>query len=156
MHARANLGFSLMELMIVVIIISILAAVAYPSYRMQVMQSRRAEAQAALMAITQYFEREYSEDGAYSDLDDWESVCAGADGDPKPAYCTYYDIEIIEGSLDADSYLLKAAPKGPQAEDGTLYIDQAERRFWDENNNNEDSDVGTEEMDAGENDWRRG
>ena len=149
MHARANLGFSLMELMIVVIIISILAAVAYPSYRMQVMQSRRAEAQAALMAITQYFEREYSEDGAYSDLDDWESVCAGADGDPKPTYCTYYDIEIVEGSLDADGYLLKATPKGPQAEDGALYIDQAERRFWDENN---DLDVD----DAGENDWRRG
>ena len=148
MHRRANRGFTLIELMITVVIISIIAAIAYPSYRMQVMQSRRAEAQAALMSIAQYFERQYSEDGSYSNLA-WDPPCDGEDDDAIPAYCDHYDIEIVDGTLNADEYLLEAAPKDSQANDGALYIDQAQRRFWDENNDGDTEDTG-------ENDWRRG
>ena len=44
-------GFTLIEVMITVAIVAILAAVALPSYREHVRKSRRAEAQAYLMAV---------------------------------------------------------------------------------------------------------
>jgi len=48
--ARAR-GFTLIEVMITVAIVAILAGVALPSYREHVRKSRRAEAQAYLMAL---------------------------------------------------------------------------------------------------------
>ena len=48
--ARAR-GFTLIEVMITVAIVAILAGVALPSYREHVRKSRRAEAQAYLMAV---------------------------------------------------------------------------------------------------------
>ncbi|MEB4592384.1 type IV pilin protein [Candidatus Thiothrix sp. Deng01] len=57
-------GFTLIELMITVAIIGILSAIAYPNYTAYVQKSRRADAQVALMEITQrqesYFLRNYS------------------------------------------------------------------------------------------------
>ena len=44
-------GFTLVEVIITVAIVAILAAVALPSYREHVRKSRRAEAQAYLMAV---------------------------------------------------------------------------------------------------------
>ena len=48
--ARAR-GFSLIEVIVTVAIVAILAAVALPSYRDHMRKSRRAEAQAYLMAV---------------------------------------------------------------------------------------------------------
>ena len=48
--ARAR-GFTLVEVIITVAIVAILAAIALPSYREHVRKSRRAEAQAYLMAV---------------------------------------------------------------------------------------------------------
>ena len=44
-------GFTLIELMISVAVVAILAAIAFPTYREHVRKSRRAEAQAFLMAL---------------------------------------------------------------------------------------------------------
>ena len=59
-------GFTLIEVMIVVVIISILAAIAYPAYQSQLQQSRRIDAQTALLELAQYMERYYTTNGSYT------------------------------------------------------------------------------------------
>ena len=58
-------GFTLIEVMAVAVIVLILATLAYPSYQEAVRQSRRAEAQAALMQLMQQQERYYSQHNSY-------------------------------------------------------------------------------------------
>ena len=59
-------GFTLIELMIVVAIIAILASIAYPTYRQQVLEGRRSEGRAALLALAQAQERFFTLNGSYS------------------------------------------------------------------------------------------
>jgi len=50
-NAGSQLGFTLIELMVVVAIIAIIAAVAYPSYQRYVIKAKRAVAQNALLQV---------------------------------------------------------------------------------------------------------
>lgn len=50
---KAQLGFTLIELMIVVAIVGILSAVAYPSYTEYVRRGHRADARAGLLQAQQ-------------------------------------------------------------------------------------------------------
>ena len=61
-----ELGFTLIEVMIVVAIVAILGAVALPSYQQYVERSRRADAKAVLLEATQFMERVFTERGAYN------------------------------------------------------------------------------------------
>ena len=54
---KAQLGFTLIELMIVVAIVGILSAVAYPSYTEYVRRGHRADARAGLLQAQQWLER---------------------------------------------------------------------------------------------------
>ena len=63
--ARANMGFTLIELMIVVAVIGILSAIAFPSYNEYVAKSRRTEARTILLEASQWMERHYSENFRY-------------------------------------------------------------------------------------------
>ena len=56
-------GFTLIEAMIVVAILGIIAAFGYPSYRDQVIKSRRADGMAALLELADRMERHYSDEG---------------------------------------------------------------------------------------------
>lgn len=51
MKRNTERGMTLIELMIVVVIVGILAAFAYPSYQNSVRKSRRADGEAALLAV---------------------------------------------------------------------------------------------------------
>lgn len=68
-------GFTLTELMIVVVIVGILAAIAYPSYQNQVIRSRRADGQAALMSLAQAQERYMARCGEYATSIAGDSDC---------------------------------------------------------------------------------
>jgi len=63
--AKISRGFTLLELMIVVAIIGILAAIAFPSYQESIAKSKRAEAQAALLALAGAMERHMTENDSY-------------------------------------------------------------------------------------------
>ena len=64
-HPRQQMGFTLIELMIVVVIVGILASIAYPSYRESVAKGKRAQARAVLSQAQQWMERHYSENYRY-------------------------------------------------------------------------------------------
>jgi type IV pilus assembly protein PilE len=61
-------GFTLIELMIVVALIGIIVALGYPSYRDQVIKSRRAEGMGELLELADRLERHYSDTGTYDDV----------------------------------------------------------------------------------------
>jgi type IV pilus assembly protein PilE len=154
-------GFTLTQLLVTIAIVAILATIGYPSYRAQIEQTRRAEMQAELLSLAQFMERRHAENGCYNEGADCDCTTPGdaglpctldlpslfprgADNDPK-----YYRVELIDGSLGADTFEFVAIPINSQAGDGRLFIDQAQRRSWDENGDGDGDD-------AGEDDWNRG
>lgn len=114
-----NRGFSLIELMIVVAIVAILAAIAYPSYQEQIRKTRRGQAKADLMELTQGFEREFTASRDYTKFAWPFSVSprdAGAGGQ-------HYNLQVVAATAAA-TYNIEAVPTGAQASDrcGTLTI----------------------------------
>ncbi|WP_178114697.1 type IV pilin protein [Pseudomonas saliphila] len=65
---RKQVGFTLIEVMIVVVIIGILAAIAYPSYVNHVTRTYREAAKACMSEYAQFMERYYSTNLTY-DID---------------------------------------------------------------------------------------
>jgi type IV pilus assembly protein PilE len=64
---QQNMGFTLMELMIVVAIVGILSAFAYPRYIQYVDDANRNDAQAALISLAAHLERRFTENNSYCD-----------------------------------------------------------------------------------------
>ena len=62
-------GFTLIEAMIVVALIAFIAAIGYPSYRDQVIKSRRSDGMAALLELADRMERHYSDVSTYTKAD---------------------------------------------------------------------------------------
>lgn len=64
--ARAQQGFTLIELMVALAIVGILVGIAVPSYQDSVRKSRRAQAKADLAEIAQGMERYYTVNNTYA------------------------------------------------------------------------------------------
>ncbi len=109
-------GITLIELMIVVAIVAILASVAYPSYQEHVRKARRADAQSALLELSQFMERYYSTNGRYVDGSGNAPALPFTEA-PKDGTTKYYDLSFSAGPT-ATTYTLQAAPKGTMAGDG--------------------------------------
>lgn len=65
--APRQLGFSLIELMIVVAVIGLLSAIALPSYSQYIKRGKRAEARSEVLKAGGWLERYYTENNRYSD-----------------------------------------------------------------------------------------
>jgi type IV pilus assembly protein PilE len=65
MKPKKETGFTLIELMIAVAVVGILASIAYPSYIDHVRKSRRADAQGALMGLSNAMERFFTQNSTY-------------------------------------------------------------------------------------------
>lgn len=66
LHINKELGFSLIELMVVVVIIGILAGVAIPSFTAYVENGRRAEGKAFALDIASRQERHFTQHSQYA------------------------------------------------------------------------------------------
>lgn len=122
--ARNGAGFTLIELMIVVAITGILAAIAYPSYQEHIRKTRRADAQTALMELSQFMERHYTANGRYLNADATAPTLPFTEA-PKDGATKYYDVGFPAGTAPtANAYTLQAVPKGAMAGDvcGTLTL----------------------------------
>jgi type IV pilus assembly protein PilE len=117
-------GFNLVELMIVVAIVGIIAAFAYPSYLEQIRKTRRADCSGALVSLGNAMERHYSVNGSYL-----AAAAAGANTGAPAIYATSCPVDggnatynITIQAAAASTYMLNAAPTGPQTGDkcGTL------------------------------------
>ena len=129
---NANLGITLIELMVVLVIMAILGAIAFPAYNNYSNKARRAEGKSALNAIQLAQERFYTVNGQYVqgtttdkfdqlDLDSNLLVVSNCDGtvgtgltlilSENQNYC------ISASAATANSYTLTATAQGAQSND---------------------------------------
>jgi len=132
---KKQLGFTLIELMIVVVIITILASVAWPSYQGHVKSTRRADAQGALMGLAQAMEKHFTQNGSYKAAADGGDT--GAPGifateAPLDGGTKFYNLRIT--AADDTSYTLQAQPKNGQAGDGNIQLKSSGEKAWDRGN----------------------
>ena len=150
-QARPIAGFTLLELMIAVAIVAIVMTIAYPSYQRYLIESRRADAQNALLGFGTAMERYRSDNSSY----------AGAQsgtGFPNPPESTVYPSQTpIDSSdkfynltieaADSNGYTVRATPISGTVQDGDGYLELTSTGFkrWDQD---DDGFIG-----SGESDW---
>ena len=98
-------GFTLIELIIVIAIVALLVAVALPSYRDHVRKSRRAEAQAYLMAVAGRQQQFLVDSRGYA-------ATLATINIPMPAsVVASYDVTMAAAAGPPPTFILSAAPK---------------------------------------------
>lgn len=113
----ATQGFTLIELMITVAIVGILAAIAYPSYTEHVRKTRRADAKAVVLELSQWMERFYTENSRYDKTRAGVDVALPFTQSPKEGGPAggYYTIALATPAQN--QFTLTATPAGPQVGD---------------------------------------
>lgn len=148
-----NTGITLIELLIVVAIVGIIASIAVPAYSKNMEKTRRKDAMASLLALSQAMERHYTEKSTYvSAANGTPSTANGvppvssvfASEAPLDNQEKFYDLRIT--AVSSGAYTLRAIPKNGQAGDGIIELNSLGVRKWDKNKDGDTSD-------AGENSW---
>lgn len=124
----ASRGFTLVEIMSVLAITAILATIAYPSYQDSVRKSRRADAKATLLELSQFMERNYTTANRYDQDSAGYPINTAAlpfRESPKEGSTKYYDLML--DAVSNNTFTLHAVPKGDQTRDRckTLTLNQA-------------------------------
>jgi len=122
---KRNMGFTLIELMVVVVIIGILAAVAYPAYIENTRTAKRATAQSDLMKLASFFERRFTENNSYLILngsaDPISTTACATAGGCTPALdtgITHDDYNYsFSGTPTQSAFTLRAVPQNGQVDD---------------------------------------
>lgn len=122
---QRQVGFTLIELMIVVAIIGIIAAIAYPSYQRNVENTRRTTAQADMVELSQWMERRFTSGYDYRNPDGSVPTLPFTTT-PRDGSAVFYNLSF-SGTVTRNAFTLQAAPAGAQAGDrcGTLTLTSA-------------------------------
>ena len=122
---RMQRGFTLIELMVVVAILGIIAAVAWPSYLEHLKAGRRGEATSGVGKMQLLQERWRAEHTSYGNDDDLKTL------ENLPT-SSYYNFEVVDGSLTSSTYTITATKKGAQASDscGNLSATASTKPTW--------------------------
>lgn len=121
---QAQVGMTLIELMIVVAIVGILAAIAYPSYTEYVLRGRRAEGRTALIDLMQQQERYFTQNGQY--LQPLNASFKTFSGDSAAAGFYTLSAELCKAPAPVDAklcILLTATPTKTDPVAGSLTFD---------------------------------
>ncbi len=130
-------GFTLIELLVVVAIMAILASIAYPMYQDQVRKSRRGAVKGALMQMSQYMERNFTEamrydqDAAGNAIDIDSILDSPQFAEHRDEMEEYYNLSF---SVVSGVYTITAVPQGGQAADPckTMTVDGTGKRTPDD------------------------
>jgi type IV pilus assembly protein PilE len=110
---QRQLGFTLIELMVVISILGLLLAIAIPGYSDYLTKARRSDARAALLEIASAQERHYFQNRQYSsdgtDLWSHPDGLVSADG--------YYTLSFAFIDDDNQTYRVTATARGQQSGD---------------------------------------
>jgi type IV pilus assembly protein PilE len=115
---RKQHGFTLIELVITIAVVGILAAIALPSYQQYVIRSKRSAAQAQMMDIANRQQQYLLANRVYADKTALE---AGGYRLP-PEVSSGYDYSITLGTGPVPGFTVTFTPKGSQASDATLTL----------------------------------
>jgi type IV pilus assembly protein PilE len=118
-----QLGFSLIELMIVVAIIAVLSVIAYPTYVRSVREGRRGQAKADLVTLANNMERCFTQTNTYVG-------CTLAYNTTTINNTVFYNLQLVPAPT-ATTFTIQAVPQADQANDvcGMLSVDQAGTRL---------------------------
>ncbi|MGO4156709.1 type IV pilin protein [Cupriavidus sp. YAF13] len=120
----AQLGFTLIEVMITVVIIAILAAIAYPSYTRYVIRSNRSAAQSFILGVANQQEQYNLDARQYATT----MTALGYATVPTEVAKNYNVTVAASNAATPPTYLVTATPTGAQATNDTgcmnLTIDQ--------------------------------
>lgn len=113
-------GFTLVELMVVVTIVGVLVGLAVAGYDTATKKSRRAAAQGCLTEMTQFMERHYATNLAYT-----SATLPACSADVT----AFYTISFTAAPA-ATTYTVQAVPTGTQVGDscGTMTVNQLGNR----------------------------
>lgn len=109
-----QLGFTLIEVLVVMACVAALTTVAWPNYQSLMWRGHRAQARTALLQAAHWFERTASANGSYPASTDVPASVLQVEGQR-------YQITVTS---TAQSYTLSATPLGSQSADscGTLTL----------------------------------
>ncbi len=125
---KKQIGFTLIELMIVVTIVGILAAVAFPSYQNHTRKARRSEAQQLMLDIVGKQEMYIIDKRAYTDVfsntglnltsSEWNCTA----NTNKRCDNIFYQISVALTAGPPIGYTITATSQGGQTVDGNLTL----------------------------------
>lgn len=118
MRRKLSCGFTLIELMITVVVVAILATIAYPSYQNYMRQTRRSDAQIALLNVANQQERFFTQCNQYATSLTAARTCAALGLNMSSVSPDgYYQLAIVNASATAFTISAGAVASGPQAAD---------------------------------------